>query len=630
MSSWQHGKYTMAKGDTLMHIIFCHQCICYAGPGEIPETRFSHSSCESHNHLDCLPRLPQSTANFKIDDPSAATSQSQIAEPESTEPRHPFTIELCAPGPMLKRSISPANTPQQHHSPWLKAIHKSVHTLAAKSTSHRGRATLVIPWICMARDLLQLLPTSSWYSSMMEDDALITHFISQLTQTDANLLTLPGCKMMAGIIKELAQHNSVDLCRYASVHEAVLHRLEDVCTSLVCFETAEPAEPASESCPEAAAYTVAAARCLLVSSYKAEPQQALKSALHLVRLLPLELCDQVCVELLLSEHSNAQIFLQDKRIPAHMAQAQFSLACEIIKSHLALGHKLSAPDATKICKWAVWQEQQTGCRIAPATEVAMAQLAYLADTLALQTNFNKLVKKARTKTPLQEYVGLLRVKFQPSQLKACVSTWHIVDKDEQTAQLVHWMALLSSNMPFSTSQRADWSHKAEALDFLQGTAALGNPDAVKEVSLNSMTKALQQLHDDKPLTNKLAGGVQPPSSQKLPGLVGQGPAPALQAASVPSKPAKHAAQRVQPEREPVSFAPPASEQAATQGVSSFHIMPPTQTCNFQHLKQSSNSNCVVLSTITNFLCMQALQPFRSMKAMQVQLKSLLARCVEHF
>lgn len=374
---------------------------------------------------------------------------------------------------------------------WLHTVQTSIRTLGQNREIDQD-VPFAVPWLWLVHDLLRLLPETSCYTVLLEDSALLSQILQQLTDTDPDVLSGPGKKMLAQVISELAQEAPQRLASYAQTHSAILQRLKQVCTQLL-----DQSMPDDQDAHEAAAkmYALKVASSLLTAlptdtDTKAQ-QRSLKLAASVVILLPQHLHNKAFTELLLPLPAMSQIYLQSKAVLDHQQLAHVRLAAALLKSHLSTTSTEGPGNAHKIGKWRVWRFQSPQATAAPELQVATAQLACLANQFLRDSTFVKMQNS--TRQSMTAFVDLVQDAFEPKLLQDRLREWHSSNKDAHTVSLVKWVALLYGNAKQLGAAAPPTSYKGELLEHLDAAKATVNLQNVSKQQRKGLEQALQQL-----------------------------------------------------------------------------------------------------------------------------------------
>lgn len=285
---------------------------------------------------------------------------------------------------------------QQEPQVWLQGVSRCLNKLAEiRADAQPQHVTLTVPWAWIARDLIHLLPVDSCYSYFVEDDELFCQLLQQLTADNVDTLSQPGAQMMADIIGALAQHAPGTLAEYIEASPAVLQRIRQVCTAL-CNSNMDS---------DAAEYALNVAGCLLahhkagVRCTRKQVQQALKSSLLLLLLLPQDVQSSACTKLMESQQSFQASFLNMEDLTEPLGQSRICLAVKHLE-RLSTGTKrASQKEVGKMCEWAIWTAAPTDHN---AQLLQNIQLAVYVSQLLQQAKSAKLY--ADTLSPVNRYI----------------------------------------------------------------------------------------------------------------------------------------------------------------------------------------------------------------------------------
>lgn len=428
--------------------------------------------------------------SFSSDQLSAVTYQQNNPQPTQAELLQPATVrpDLLAKEARIKFSVHlhprPANNVyddisfgQQHQAqhPWLPSGYECLSKLAKTSThDDLQQETLQVPWVWIARDLMQLLPVSSCYSYFMEDDDLYCQFVQQLTAEDVNVLSAPGARLMAEIVCELSQQAPKVLAEYVEASPAVLQRIKEICTALCSVQKRS----------DAAAYAVEVAGCLLVyhenDMHSCTKRTAIKKSLHMLLLLPADLQSSACTKLLQSHQTFQALFLRLGDAPAPLGQCMISLAVEHLERQVRITKRLSQKDANNICDWRIWVAAPNYLE---GSLLQMIELAVYANQLLHQMHTTRL--NVRAVGIVQQYVELVGQASQPDKLDMVLAGAQD-DPTAQAVQLVIWTALL-----YSRAQESTHCSKHDMYMYLKRVSDYTQADAV---SKQHMIQALCKLN----------------------------------------------------------------------------------------------------------------------------------------
>lgn len=453
------------------------------------------------------PNRPQTT-NF----PQASATGSQHT-PRSAPA---FTVELCARDPERDQRLAQLEAQQPPlHSAWLHILQTSISELAGNKGSHKG-GPLSVPWPWLVHDFLRLLPETSCYTILLDDPGIFSNLLQQVTDPDPDALSSAGAQTLAQIVSELAQKAPARLVNYAKTHNAILHRLKQVCSELL----RHAAQGTDQSTKLQAAAQFYAQQ--LASSFLATPtadrkaqRNTLKLAMSIISLLPEHIQAVTHTQLLSPYNDMIQDYLRNKEFPDYMELAHVSLAVHFIESFLANPSLQPQVSANTISRWTVWSLQPASFETQPELQVRTAQLAVAACQLIHHSTANKSVSK---RTLIDGFIDQVLAELQPRHLQARIDAWQ-GSNDEHVINLVRFSALLvNANLKqLDSSSETSCCNRQELVQQLKAAAATVNPKLVKSVLIKDMQSAIQQVKKNTP--NKCVAatkhGVPEPSSQHL-------------------------------------------------------------------------------------------------------------------
>ena len=364
----------------------------------------------------------------------------------------------------------------QHQRPWLARVSNCLDRLGSSANQLQSEG-LRIPWAWLARDLIQLLPTSSCYSHFLEDDDLFCQFLQQLTSDNLDNLSEPGAKLMAGILNQLAKQDPIALAEYTEASPAVLQRITEVCSTLCRANRSS----------HAAECAVGVLGCLLIrhkASVHNHSKQAMKKVLHVLLLLPANLQNAACTKLMQPHQSFHPLFLRMKEVPEPLQHCQVSLAVDSLERRSKSSKEISQTEASSICKWAIWAT-------APVHHnqllVKMVELAVLAHHLLRQGK--NAWPNVTAVGSVQQYIELMRQTCQPDRLNSVLAGAQ--DQNGHAVQLVRWVASLYLVVQQNTDPAASGISNHQMYSYLLGVK---NSIQTNAVSMPQLLQALHKLH----------------------------------------------------------------------------------------------------------------------------------------
>lgn len=450
----------------------------------------TQASMQARQQVNSQSTWPSSIRSFSSGPVTAVSHQQKTLQTAQAEPRQTPVIRLLDALPKTEYQVylckrpadneyDCANFGQQYQAqhPWPGAISDCLSKLAKANTEgHLQQESLKIPWVWIARDLIQLLPANSCYRYFLEDDNLFCQFLQQLTSDNVDDLSEPGAKMMAAILCQLAKQDPEALAEYTEASAAVLQRITEVCSTLCKANRSSGA----------AAYAVDVAGCLLIhhtADIRNPKQQAMKKALHMLLPLPLELQNAACLKLMQPHQSFHTLFLRVEDMPEPLQHCQVSLAAESLERRLKDSKKISKKDASNICEWAIWSSAPVHHNQAL---VKMVELAVRAHHLLHQ------VKSARFNVAavgtVQHYIQLMRQTCQPDKLNSVLAAAQ--DRDRHAVQLVKWVACLYNSTEQSKDAAAAGITNHQIRMYLLDVA---NSIQTDTVSMQQISQALLKL-----------------------------------------------------------------------------------------------------------------------------------------